>query len=84
VLGNFDPHNITGCVLSSLLSARREELPPTVGLVGPGECLDHHQALERLGFQSALHCEGYTPDEGDLAGFRRRFGHEGNPGVTPR
>src|SRR5207237_573753 len=42
LFANYDPHHITGCVLSSLLSARRAELPPTVGLVGPGTCLDHY------------------------------------------
>jgi hypothetical protein len=37
VIGNYDPQHITGCVLSSLLSACRADLPPTVGLLGPHE-----------------------------------------------
>jgi hypothetical protein len=84
VIGNYDPRHITGCVLSSLLSARRADLPPTVGLVGPQVCLDHYQALERLGFQAALHCEGGTLDEEGVRDFRRRFGQDGNTQRTPR
>ena len=71
VFANYDPHHIMGCVLSSLLSARQAELPPTVGLVGLASCLDHYQALERLGFRAPdLHCEGYRPDEEAVRAFR--------------
>jgi hypothetical protein len=78
LFSNYDPHHVTGCVLSGLLSARRADLPPTVGLVGPQACLDHYQALERLGFQAAaLHCDGYALDEDAIRTFRRRFGREG-------
>lgn len=56
-----NPHNITGCVLSSLLSSRFEDMEPTVGLVDVETCVQHYQGLERLGFQAAdLHCEGYV------------------------
>jgi hypothetical protein len=84
LIGNYDPQHITGCVLSSLLSACRSDLPPTVGLVEPRECLDHYQALERLGFRAALHCEGGTLDEEGIRDFRRRFGRERKIQVTPR
>jgi amino acid adenylation domain-containing protein len=84
MIGNYDPQHITGCVLSSLLSARRADLPPTVGLVGPQACLDHYQVLERLCFQAALHCEGGTLDEEGIRDFRRRFGRERKIQVTPR
>jgi hypothetical protein len=78
LFANYDPRHITGCVLSSLLSAQRTDLPPTVGLVGLQMCLDHYHTLEQLGFQAAaLHCEGYAVDEGVVAGFRDRFGHVG-------
>lgn len=76
MIGNYNPQHITGCVLSSLLSACRADLPPTVGLVGSRVCLDHYQALEQLGFQAALHCEGYTLDEAGIRDFRRRFGRD--------
>src|SRR5262249_30174091 len=85
LFSNYDAHHITGCVLSSLLSARRAELPPTLGLVGPETCLEHYQALERLGFQAAaLHCEGFAPDEDAVRAFRRQFGREGETQVTRR
>jgi hypothetical protein len=84
VIGNYDPHNITGCVLSSLLSARRADLPPTIGLVGTRACLDHFQTLEQLGFGSALHCDGRTLDDEGVRDFRRRFGRDGDNQVTPR
>jgi amino acid adenylation domain-containing protein len=83
-IGNYDPQHITGCVLSSLLSARQADLPPTIGLVGPQACLDHYQALERLGFRAALHCEGGTLDEAGVRDFRCRFGRDGNTQGTPR
>jgi hypothetical protein len=83
LFANYDPHHITGCVLSGLLSAQRAELPPTVGLVSPRACLDHYRALERLGFQAAdLHCEGYAPDGDTVRGFRRRFGEGEDGGPT--
>src|SRR5262249_8272653 len=43
---NYDPHHITGCVLSGLLSSRRADLPPTVGLAGLQACLAHYEAVE--------------------------------------
>ncbi|HAT13033.1 MAG TPA: hypothetical protein DCS91_05140 [Microcoleaceae bacterium UBA11344] len=56
-----NPHNIMGCVLSSLLSSRFDYMAPTVGLVNVETCVQHYQGLERLGFQAAdLHCEGYV------------------------
>jgi amino acid adenylation domain-containing protein len=84
MIDNHNPQHITGCVLSSLLSAQRADLPPTIGLVEPRVCLDHYQALEQLGFRAALHCEGCTLDEDGVRDFRRRFGRDGNIEVTPR
>jgi hypothetical protein len=78
VLGVHDPHRVTGCVLSSLLSARRPDLQPTLGLVSPRACLDHSRALMGLGFQAApLHCGGHVPDEETVRAFRRRYGRGG-------
>lgn len=84
VISNYDPQHITGCVLSSVLSALRADLPPTLGLVGPQACLDHYQALEQLGFRAALHCEGCTLDKEGVRDFRRRFGRDGNTQGAPR
>jgi predicted amino acid dehydrogenase len=56
-----NPHNITGCVLSSILSSRFDEMVHTIGLLNWEMCVQHYQGLERLGLQSAdLHCEGYV------------------------
>jgi predicted amino acid dehydrogenase len=52
--------DITGCVMSSLLSSCFDHLEPTVGLLNVETCVQHYQGLEQLGFQAAdLHCEGY-------------------------
>jgi hypothetical protein len=77
LFANYDSHHITGCVLSGLLSARREELPPTVGLAGLRACLAHYEAVTASGFRAAaLHCEGFAPEETTVLNFRRRFGRE--------
>ncbi|MEG3918020.1 amino acid adenylation domain-containing protein [Microcoleus sp. T3_A4] len=56
-----NPLNIMGCVMSSLLSSRFDNIQPTVGLPNLETCVQHYQGLERLGFQAAdLHCEGYV------------------------
>jgi amino acid adenylation domain-containing protein len=56
-----NPLNIMGCVMSSLLSSRFDDMQPTVGLPNLENCVQHYQGLERLGFQAAdLHCEGYV------------------------
>ncbi|MCT7989055.1 non-ribosomal peptide synthetase [Laspinema olomoucense] len=56
-----NPLNIMGCVMSSLLSSRFDDMQPTVGLLDLKTCVQHYQGLERLGFQAAdLHCEGYV------------------------
>lgn len=54
-----DPFNITGCVLSSLLSTRFNHLTPTIDLVRLETSLDHYKVLRQLGFQAAdLCCSG--------------------------
>lgn len=65
------PSLITGCILSSLLSAHFDHLKPTVGIVPAQESLQHYDMLTRLGFQSApLHCEDYTLPEALIQQFR--------------
>jgi hypothetical protein len=85
LFANYDPRHITGCVLSGLLSSRRADLSPTVGLVSPRDCLHHYCALEVLGFRAAgLHCEGFAVDGGAIREFRHRFGgvQDGGPKAT--
>ncbi len=67
----FDPFEITGCVLSGLLSSRFKDLKPTLGLVDVQTCYQHYLVLERLGFQAAnLHCGGYKLTEEAIHLFR--------------
>jgi hypothetical protein len=74
----YNPRTITGCVFSSLLSARFKELEPTVGLVDVETCLQHYQKLQQLGFQAAdLHCQTYVLADEAIRNFRRRFGDQG-------
>jgi amino acid adenylation domain-containing protein len=56
-LVHADSENITGCVLSALLSATDPSVPVTTGLADQESCLLHYRKLDELGFQAAaLHC----------------------------
>jgi thioesterase domain-containing protein len=69
--------NITGCVLSSLLSSRFDDLAPTLGFVDDDVALRHLDRLRELRFQSAkLHCGGYTISSASVRSFRRRFSRD--------
>ncbi len=50
LIARTNPWNITGCVLSGLLSARFPELAPTIGLIDRQTALDHYTTLDALGF----------------------------------
>ncbi len=66
--------NITGCVLSGLLSARFPNLAPTLGLVSGHASHEHYETLTGLGFGAPrLHCEGEPLHEGSISRFRARF-----------
>jgi amino acid adenylation domain-containing protein len=70
-----DPTQITGCIMSSLLSTRYADLPPTIGLVAADEAVAHYDRLTSLGFDAApLHCESVMLDSALVAAFRERFG----------
>jgi hypothetical protein len=75
IFAHYNPHEITGCVLSSLLSARFAHLPPTLGYVDLATSFEHYTTLRRLGFRGAdLHCEGYTFSASEVTHFRQQFG----------
>jgi amino acid adenylation domain-containing protein len=80
----YDPFEITGCVLSSLLSARFPELQPILGIPEGSACFQHYEMLHRLGFgASNLHCSGelgepYVLTEESIRDFRSRFGVQEN------
>jgi hypothetical protein len=70
-----DPRQITGCILSSLLAACFDQLPPTVGLVDTETSRRHYETLERLQIQAPrLQCDGLLVPERAIARFRERFG----------
>jgi hypothetical protein len=71
VPGMLGADEITGCVLSGLLSLRFAELPPTIGEVAPDAALQHYRRLRTLGFRGArLHCEGSPVPPETVARFR--------------
>ncbi len=70
-----NPFTIFGCVFSSLLSSRFENLRPTVGFVDVETSLQRYEKLNQLGFQAAdLHCGGYILAKETIRNFRGRFG----------
>ena len=75
-MSKYNPFNIGGCVMSGLLTARFDNLKPTLGIVDDDSCKLHYQQLQRLGYQAArLHCRGYTLPEESVRKFRERFGY---------
>jgi amino acid adenylation domain-containing protein len=75
LLARSQPRYITGCVLSGLLSARYDELPPTVGWIDRRTALAHYETLTSLGITAArLHLDDSPLDERLIAEFRRRYG----------
>jgi phthiocerol/phenolphthiocerol synthesis type-I polyketide synthase E len=58
-----NPYQFWGCMFSSLLSARFENLEPTLGLVDAQTSLKHYTKLDELGIRAAdLHCGRYELD----------------------
>jgi len=73
----FDPLQLTGCVLSGLLSARFDDVPPTIGEIDTKSLEKNFEKLAELGLEGAdLHCEGYLVSPENIPRFRRRFGTE--------
>jgi amino acid adenylation domain-containing protein len=79
-----DPRQITGCVLSSLLSAQFDELSPTIGLIDRDTALKHFEALARLGYRAAaLHLDDQPIDARTLRDFRLNHGDGDVPVADP-
>jgi len=65
--------DITGCILSALISARRPDLAPSVGLVDPAAARAHWEALAEMGFAAAEpNYEGVYLDPEGIAAFRAK------------
>ncbi len=79
LLAASDPRQITGCVVSGLLSARFAHLPPTLGLIDRHTAGRHYATLDDLGFEAArLHLDDHPLDERLVRAFRARHGDGGD------
>jgi amino acid adenylation domain-containing protein len=71
----FAPNEITGCILSALLTnscgAAATTAPVTVD-----SCREHLQLLQKLGVRAALRCGPWSPNEAYLSQFRSRFAQQ--------
>ena len=69
----LNPHDLTACILSALLSAHRPELAPTIGLIAPEAARQHWTALAESGFgASELSYEGTPLAAEAVAAFRQK------------
>jgi hypothetical protein len=75
LFASLDPQEITACVLSALISAQRDDLPPTIGLVEKEAARQHWNALGEFGCTAAeLRYEGHALDGGLVRLFQKQFG----------
>ncbi|MEI6602687.1 MAG: amino acid adenylation domain-containing protein [Clostridia bacterium] len=66
---------ITGCIYSSLLSAKYMNLKPSVGTAEIKDCYLHYQKLNQLGLKGAhLHCDDYIIPNQYINKFKQEFG----------
>jgi hypothetical protein len=73
-VGQDDPNEAMGCMLSALLSTRYLELEPTLGLIDWRTAERHYLKLKELGIGSAgLHCEGFRLPPGTIREFHDRY-----------
>ena len=80
LFASVNPHDITACILSALLSVRKPELVPTIGLIAPAVAQQHWTALTELEFTAAeLSYEGNPLSREGIAAFRKRFGKSAAP-----
>jgi hypothetical protein len=80
----LSPRDITACILSALFSARRPDLPPTVGLVDADAARLHWHALQEAGFAASVpNYEGVLLDPEGIATFRARKPQHAPPTCEP-
>ncbi len=74
-LAGRDPREITGCILSSLLTGHEPNISTTIGPVEIKDSLAHYKLLEKLGLESARpQCEGFFIDDVIIERFKKRNG----------
>ena len=66
-----DPQELTGCIFSSLLTAKWDDVQPTLGPVTIKDSMAHYRFLESLGIEVARpQCESYFIDPELIAEFK--------------
>jgi hypothetical protein len=69
-----DPHELTGCILSSLLTDRHEGFGATVGLATLADLRSHYHGMKRLGITAARpQCGTYFVPDDVVDRFRDKF-----------
>ncbi len=72
-----DPREMTGCILSSLLTGRKPEIRPTLGPVTLADSLAHYKLLHSLDLESARpQCESYFISPESVERFKKATGSE--------
>jgi amino acid adenylation domain-containing protein len=80
VMNHFYHHflsrdEITGCVLSGLLTAQNSDLPPVMGKTDVNVSLKHYRYLKRMGYSGAdLHCDDYRIPRSLIQRFMQKYG----------
>lgn len=75
-LGSRDRHEITGCVLASLVTGMKKGVEPTVGPLDNGDARAHYDFLGELGAVPAkLQMTGYFLPEEGISAFREGAGN---------
>ncbi len=68
-------HEITGCILSSLLTTKFREISPTIGAVKCNDSVKHYHILKNNHFSGAtLHCDDFVIPQQKVDLFRKLFG----------
>lgn len=71
----FARNEIVGCILSSLMCAKFDELKPLVGKIDFRESIKHYNKLKQLGFKGAsIHCNDFITSKNDIEKFCKIFG----------
>ncbi|MEM7601281.1 MAG: hypothetical protein AAF357_07670, partial [Verrucomicrobiota bacterium] len=72
-LASRDSHEITGCILVSLLTHLAEEVEPTLGLLENEDALAHYEYLEEFGVTPAkLQMPGFFLPDSGVESFRKQ------------
>ena len=72
-LAGRDPREITGCILSSLLTGHGPDILTTIGPVEIEDSLAHYKLLEKLELEAARpQCEGFFIDSAIIENFKER------------